>query len=215
MKIAELFYSIQGEGKRTGVPSVFIRLAGCNLACSWCDTPYASRPEKVIEQSIDEILAETERYACPFFVLTGGEPMLAEDLPELVERLKEKGKHITIETNATIPPGNIACDLASLSPKLKHSLSQETLRLQPDIIRAWILSYPYQLKFVVQQAADLVEIEELLTQVDINIPAHRIMLMPESQSSPDLEWILEACKQHGFRYCHRLQYDLFDNRKGY
>src|SRR5881628_3451934 len=98
MRVAEIFYSIQGEGRLVGTPSVFIRTSGCNLRCAWCDTPYTSwRPEGE-EWSLREILAEVKSYPCPHVVITGGEPLLAPEIEELTTRLKEKNRHITIET---------------------------------------------------------------------------------------------------------------------
>src|ERR1700690_3084244 len=103
MHIAEIFYSIQGEGSLIGVPSVFVRTSGCNLRCSWCDTPYASwRPEGE-ELATDEILRRAGEYAAArHVVLTGGEPMIAPGIVELSRRLRERGLHITFETAGTV-----------------------------------------------------------------------------------------------------------------
>src|SRR5690606_9472705 len=114
MLISEIFYSIQGEGLLTGVPSVFVRTSGCNLRCNWCDTPYASWKPEGTQMSVDEIVAAIKQHtAARHVVLTGGEPMLAKELPELAAALKCDGYHLTIETAATIAPNGIACDLAS------------------------------------------------------------------------------------------------------
>src|SRR5438067_9132328 len=105
MYIAEVFYSIQGEGELTGVPSVFVRTSGCNLRCSWCDTKYASWSPEGEEMSVDAILDRVLGYpAARHCVLTGGEPMLAKGIHELAAKLRELGKHITIETAGTLPP---------------------------------------------------------------------------------------------------------------
>ena len=121
MLISEIFHSVQGEGELTGVPSVFIRTSGCNLRCRWCDTPYASWNPEGTEMSIDRILAEVEKHPAAHVVLTGGEPMVARGIHELAASLRRLGKHITIETAGTVAPGGIACDLASISPKLAYS----------------------------------------------------------------------------------------------
>ena len=113
MLISELFYSIQGEGELTGVPSVFVRTSGCNLRCTWCDTPYASWNPEGAPRTLAQILAEIERH--PFarhVVLTGGEPMIAKEIRVLAAEIKKTGRHITIETAATVAPQGIACDLA-------------------------------------------------------------------------------------------------------
>src|SRR4051812_13823906 len=138
LKIAELFYSIQGEGALVGVPSVFVRTSGCNLRCEWCDTPYTSwRPEGT-EWTLERIVAEVRAYPARHVVVTGGEPMIAREILTLTERLRDAGLHITIETAGTIFHP-VACDLMSISPKLANStpadpqwsLRHERLRIQP------------------------------------------------------------------------------------
>src|ERR1035437_236583 len=125
MKISEIFYSIQGEGKLTGVPSVFTRVSGCNLRCTWCDTPYASWNPEGADTPLAKIVGEVLKYpAATHVVLTGGEPMMFPETVELITLLKDLGKHITVETAGTLwldglPPG--AIDLASISPKLANS----------------------------------------------------------------------------------------------
>ena len=176
MRIAEIFHSIQGEGLLAGVPSIFIRTSGCNLRCHWCDTPYASWKPEGPEMSIEEILKKISEWDCNHIVLTGGEPMIAPDLPELATVLKKQKKHITIETAGTILPNGIPCDLASLSPKLSNSTpslerdpawakKHEATRLQPEVISEWIRKYPFQLKFVVSSENDLAEIKDLLSRL--------------------------------------------------
>src|SRR5947207_4175182 len=113
MKIAEIFYSIQGEGKLSGLPSVFIRASGCNLRCSWCDTPYASWEPQGDEVPVSEIVRRVATYNARHVVLTAGAPMIMPDPAELCRALKEKGQHITIETAATIYKP-LPLDLASL-----------------------------------------------------------------------------------------------------
>src|SRR2546430_7022976 len=83
MKISELFYSIQGEGKLVGMPSVFVRASGCNLRCTWCDTPYASWQPEGSETSIAQILEQAAAYPANHIVLTGGEPMIMPDIVAL------------------------------------------------------------------------------------------------------------------------------------
>src|SRR3954464_6730964 len=102
MKLSELFYSIQGEGKLVGVPSVFVRVSGCNLRCVWCDTPYTSwSPEGEI-QSVDQVREEVERHTGAHHLVTrGGEPMLFEAVSELAAALRDDGFHITVETAGT------------------------------------------------------------------------------------------------------------------
>jgi 7-carboxy-7-deazaguanine synthase len=227
MRIAEIFYSIQGEGLLAGVPSIFIRTSGCNLRCHWCDTPYASWKPEGPEMSIEEILKKISGWDCNHIVLTGGEPMIAPDLPELATVLKKQKKHITIETAGTIPPNGIPCDLASISPKLSNSTppperdpawakKHEATRLQPEVISEWIRKYPFQLKFVVSSELDLAEIKDLLSRLP-PVPLHQILLMPEGIDVKTLAtrspWLVEICKREGFRFCPRLHIELFGHTR--
>ncbi|MEO5959446.1 MAG: 7-carboxy-7-deazaguanine synthase QueE [Opitutaceae bacterium] len=230
MLIAEIFHSIQGEGELTGVPSVFVRTSGCNLRCTWCDTPYASWNPEGEPRSVPQIVAEIERH--PFarhVVLTGGEPMIAKEIRTLAAALKESGRHITIETAATVAPAGIACDLASLSPKLLNSApdpiehtawrkKHEATRWQPEVVRAWIDAYPYQFKFVVAQAQDVDELEYMLAALKREIPRHKVLLMPEGTTLEATRacapWLGELCKARGYRYAHRLHLELYGNRRG-
>jgi 7-carboxy-7-deazaguanine synthase len=229
MLISEIFYSLQGEGSLVGVPSVFVRSSGCNLRCVWCDTPYASWNPTGQEMTMDQIIAEILPHPAQYVVLTGGEPMIAKGMHELAAQLRDMGKHITIETAGTIMPGGIACDLASLSPKLAHSTPRvenagawsarhERDRWQPDVIRAWIDHCDYQLKFVVRTLSDVEEIIALLDREKISVPAHKILLMPEGTDATVLQHsarqVAEWCKQFGFRYTPRLHIDLYGNTMG-
>ncbi len=229
MLISEIFYSVQGEGSLAGVPSVFVRTSGCNLRCVWCDTPYASWNPTGTQRTLEEILSAVTAFPAKHVVLTGGEPMVAKGMHELAARLRELGKHITIETAGTIAPNGIACDLASLSPKLAHSTPSSELagawsarherdRWQPDVIRAWLDHCDYQLKFVVREHSDVEEIIQLLEKNHIHVPAHKILLMPEGTDSNTLHTaaaqVAEWCKQYGFRYTPRLHIDLYGNTMG-
>jgi len=228
--ISEIFHSIQGEGELTGVPSVFVRTSGCNLRCRWCDTKYASWNPEGEEMSIEQVVERVGTFPAAHVVLTGGEPMVAKGISELAGRFREVGKHITIETAGTISPNGIACDLASLSPKLCNSTPlegeiadgwrerHEKLRLQPDVLRDWIERYPFQLKFVVEQSSDVEEIEGLLAQIGLPLPPHKVQLMPQGIDLGTIrgrnESLIDLCKQRGYRYCNRLHVELFGNTRG-
>jgi 7-carboxy-7-deazaguanine synthase len=229
MFVSELFFSIQGEGELTGVPSVFVRTSGCNLRCSWCDTKYASWSPEGVEMSISEISTQVDEFACGHVVVTGGEPMIAKGIRELAAQLKARGHHITIETAATVSPEGIACDLASLSPKLSNSTPDAALagswsdrhekrRLQPEVIRDWIQNYNYQLKFVVASANDIEEIQDLLAGIGAPVSPAKVLLMPEGTDPATLfersSFLIDICKRHGYRYCDRLHIRLFGNTKG-
>ena len=229
MLISEIFYSLQGEGVLTGVPSVFIRTSGCNLRCNWCDTPYASWQPEGKQMTVGEIVAAIRCHPARHVVLTGGEPMIAPDIHALAIALKKLDYHLTIETAATIVPAGIACDLASLSPKLKNSspderlddtwrIKHETLRWQPEVVRAWLDRGGYQLKFVVTQEADILEIEMLLASLRQDIPRAKVLLMPEGTTVEVLRaravWLAELCKTRGYRYAPRLHVELYGNKRG-
>ncbi|OIR18705.1 7-carboxy-7-deazaguanine synthase [mine drainage metagenome] len=229
MLVSEIFHSIQGEGELTGVPSVFVRTSGCNLRCAWCDTPYASwNPEGAV-MTVDSIVAEVGRHACGHVVLTGGEPMVAPQIVELATELKMLGYHITIETAGTLPPGGIACDLASISPKLLNSAPSaidhpawhkrhELERWKPEVVCQWLDAYAFQLKFVVVAPGDLEEIEGMLKRLGGRVPPHKVLLMPEARSLDVMRgranWLVELCKDRGYRYAHRLHIELWGNRRG-
>ena len=124
MKVAEIFGSIQGEGLLTGVPSVFVRTSGCNLRCWFCDSDYTSWHPEGENLSVDAILDRLAPFPASHAVVTGGEPMIAPGIEELTQGLRSRGYHITIETAATVFKP-VACDLASLSPKLASSTPVE------------------------------------------------------------------------------------------
>jgi len=228
MLISEIFYSLQGEGLLIGMPSVFVRTAGCNLRCRWCDTPYASWKPEGEELSLKEIVELIAGYQCHHVVLTGGEPMIAKGLPDLAAQLRENGHHITIETAGTRLPQEIACDLASLSPKLKNSTPNEhsagawskrheERRYAPDIIKAWIRSTECQFKFVVSSPEDLEEIENILAEIG-PVERDHLFLMPEGTDPVILrersKWLAEICRERQYRFAPRLQIELYGNTRG-
>ncbi len=96
LTINEIFHSIQGESTQTGRPCVFVRLTACNLRCSWCDTPYAFTEGK--RMSLDEVMAEVDAYGCDLVEITGGEPLLQQDVYPLMERLIANGRTVMVET---------------------------------------------------------------------------------------------------------------------
>jgi 7-carboxy-7-deazaguanine synthase len=222
LRIAELFYSLQGEGTLVGVPSFFIRTTGCNLRCSWCDTPYTSWQPEGVELTLHQILDEVNAHPARHVVVTGGEPMIAPEILPLTEQLRAAGKHITIETAGTVFQP-VACDLMSISPKLANSTPEgrwaaqhERLRIQRDVLGELMRRYDYQLKFVIQRPEDLEELRDLAAALGAD--RERIVLMPEGTDAERLReralWLAEICKQEGFRFSPRLHVDLYGNRRG-
>ena len=227
MFISEIFHSIQGEGLLTGVPSVFIRISGCNLRCRWCDTPYTSWSPEGIECSVDAIMADIEGFPSRHAVITGGEPLLMKDLPELTERLHATGYHVTIETAGTVY-ADLHCDLASISPKLsnstpwteengKYARNHEKLRLNLSVIGRFMAACAYQLKFVVDRQEDLDEVESLIADLN-DVDRNRVLLMPQGRTAGELSsrgaWVAEACKTRGFRFCPRVHIELYGDTRG-
>ncbi|OGQ52617.1 MAG: hypothetical protein A3J24_04810 [Deltaproteobacteria bacterium RIFCSPLOWO2_02_FULL_53_8] len=102
MYINEIFRSIQGESTYAGLPCVFVRLAGCNLACSWCDTPYAQTMFKAADMTVDDVISEVKKHACRLVEVTGGEPMMQEETDELVKRLLDGGYTVLVESNGSV-----------------------------------------------------------------------------------------------------------------
>jgi 7-carboxy-7-deazaguanine synthase len=219
VKIAEIFYSVQGEGTLVGVPSVFVRTSGCNLRCSWCDTPYTSWNPEGEDRSIDSIVDEVKSYGASHVVVTGGEPMIA---PEIVELTRQFDQHVTVETAGTVD-ADVRCDLISISPKLSNSTPEgrfaaqhERLRHRPEVLIALMSRYSYQLKFVIARPEDLAEVQSIVAEVGAG--KDRVVLMPEGIDPAVLadrgRWLVEICKREGFRFSPRLHVDLWGNRRG-
>lgn len=228
MRVSEIFYSIQGEGKLSGMPSAFIRTTGCNLRCVWCDTPYTSWEAEAGESlGVDAIVTRVRAFPTRHVVLTGGEPMLEADVTALTRRLRDESRHVTIETAATVWR-DVACDLASVSPKLANSTpwdrsggrfaaAHEKARIDIEVIRRFLAMPDYQIKFVVEAPNDVVEIDALLGRIGAVEPSN-VLLMPQGVTPQALadkkSWLAELCKSRGFRYCPRLQIELFGHRRG-
>ena len=226
MFICELYKSIQGEGLLTGTESVFVRTSGCNLRCGFCDTPFSSWDPEGEELAVERIVQDCQQLECRHVVLTGGEPMLQKDAVGLTRALQEAGLHITIETAGTIDKP-VHCDLMSISPKLSNSTPDlnraadwrarhEKTRHQPNVIRALLDRYEYQLKFVADQPEDCVEILDYLEGFP-EIDAERVLVMPQGVKEDKLtareSWIREFCDAHGFRLCRRMHIVWFGNQR--
>jgi 7-carboxy-7-deazaguanine synthase len=226
LKVSEIFHSIQGEGLLAGVPSVFVRLSGCNLRCTWCDTPYTSWQPEGAETTLENIVERVRGYSCGHVVVTGGEPMIFNEVIELTRALKELGLHITIETAGTVYQ-SVVCDLMSVSPKLANSTpfqrdggrwaaQHDRLRYQPKVLRGLMSQYEHQLKFVVSEPSDLAEIGTMLKEIGAD--RNRVVLMAEGTTREAIggraAWIVDICKREGFRYSPRLHIDLWGNERG-
>jgi 7-carboxy-7-deazaguanine synthase len=225
MVINEIFYSLQGEGFLAGVPSVFVRLAGCPLKCRWCDTKYAWDQRAGEDYGIYDIVETVQQWPCKFIVITGGEPMINPDLPQLVRQLKAAGKHITIETAGIAYAPELPCDLMSISPKLSNSVPDDTKasaahkdsRLDIAVLQELIDNYEYQLKFVIDSQDDLPEIQQTIEKIG-SVNPETVMLMPQAATRDEFftksPIVANMCKQSGFTFSQRLQVLLWNNQKG-
>jgi 7-carboxy-7-deazaguanine synthase len=236
----EIFYSIQGEGKNIGQPSIFIRTSLCNLHCIWCDTDYTwnwestrfkhhndqqagyqkfKMSEVIQEMTTEEVTEQVRQYACKNIVLTGGEPMMQQEaLIELMEQLGED-YWFEIETNGTLLPDPAFDQLIhqyNVSPKLANSGNSQKLREKAKAYQLFTASPKAHFKFVVADQSDLDEIRQLIHKYDI--PAHKVYLMPEGNSTQQLqkrqEWIVEVCKQYGYHFTSRLHVLIYGSKRG-
>jgi len=134
LKVNEIFYSIQGESSFAGLPCVFVRLTGCNLRCSWCDTAYAY--EEGAEKSAEEILAAVGAYPCRLVEITGGEPLLQRATPALARLLLDRGYSVLVETNGSknidVLDSRCMRIMDIKCPSSGESGSNDTANLAPD-----------------------------------------------------------------------------------
>ncbi|MGL1936882.1 MAG: 7-carboxy-7-deazaguanine synthase QueE [Fibrobacterales bacterium] len=225
LKVNEIFYSIQGEGIYTGVPSIFIRLAGCNLRCNWCDTPYASHRAEGTMMERSAILDLCRSYTgAAHVVITGGEPFIHKNLTDLVADCKQAEYHVTIETAGTIYL-ETAADFISLSPKLLNATptdgswqkKHEALRKNNSVLRSFMTYHDVQLKFVVGTYGDVEEVAAWLGELP-KIAPDRILLMPQALNAEAQQMIsqevIEWCKERGYRFCYRLHTQVWGGKPG-
>ncbi len=236
--------TIQGEGKLAGVPSLFLRLFGCNLDCVWelpsgvlcpCDTPSAIKPGMPVTTIEVNPLADTIAMAMPHLrhlVLTGGEPFLqAKAVTEMIHHLRKQKKelHVTIETNGTIYHEALvnAADLLSISPKLSSSIQDvrkdNTTRIDYTTLQQFLnirnthTKKDLQLKFVISHPDDEKEIKTILKNLH-HYTKEDIFLMPLGSSGNELNETtciaLDMAVRNGWRFASRLHIDLFGNKEG-
>jgi 7-carboxy-7-deazaguanine synthase len=239
----EIFYSIQGEGKNTGVPSIFIRSSLCNLHCTWCDTDYTwnwegtkfkhksdthpgytkfSKDKHIIELSTAQVVEEVLKFHCTNIVLTGGEPMLHQkDWIDVITPLKNKNTSYTveIETNGTIRPQyefDNCINHYNVSPKLSNSGNSKKLREKADALEFFALSEKATFKFVISKQSDIDEVLHLKEKY--RLKNKRIYLMPEGTTPKELRthalFIIELCKKYGFNYSDRIHIHVLGNKQG-
>lgn len=232
MRIAEIYASLQGEGMLAGTPSAFVRTSGCNLRCTWCDTPFTSWEPEGDDRSVGEVLEAVRATGARHAVVTGGEPLLFRDTVALCAALRAEGVHVTVETAGTVvPPGFAAplADLVSISPKLASSAPpadtpggwrdrHAAARRRDDVIRALAARGRHQLKFVIDSPADFAEAEAWVADLGGAIDRHAVFMMPQGRTRAELErataWLDPACRRAGFRLAPRHHIAWFGPRRG-
>ena len=189
LTINEIFHSIQGESSYAGRPCVFVRLTGCDLRCSWCDTPYAFDEGR--KMSVDDVVTAVDAYGCPLVEITGGEPLLQNDVYPLMDRLVGSGKKVLLETGGHIDVSAVPDAVVKVmdvkcpgSGEAKHNEWDNLGRLSGDD----------EVKFVIRDRADYEfardvvrrhRLEERCAAVLLS-PVHRVLALQQLA-----EWSLE------------------------
>lgn len=175
-KVSEIFYSIQGEGRHTGMPAVFVRLSGCSMNCPFCDTKYAFG--NGTEMDANTLPAELKKYPAKAVIITGGEPA-EQDLPALIALLKAHGYAVHLETNGAHDCDVSQADFVCVSPK--KYVSPEMLK-KADII-----------KIVVGKETDLTDLEKYYAYENAKT---QIYLQPESNKQENIDLCVKLLKNH-------------------
>lgn len=222
----EVFYSLQGEGPNMGAPSVFLRLATCNLACTWCDTKYTwdwtnyDYGREVVNLHAQEVEERIRAFGCGRLIVTGGEPLLQQaELAPLAASLNKDGFQLEVETNGTIAPLEDLerdVDQWNVSPKLESSGNPRDRREQRQALEVMARLPNAYFKFVVTHPEDVGEVCALRDAY--GLPGQRIILMPEGVTEEGIQarsqWVAEACAMEGFRFSTRLHILLWGDQRG-
>jgi len=217
-RVAEVFYSIQGEGATAGLPAVFARLQGCSVGCAWCDTKYSWDPAAGRDVTLEALLAEMSAFPCRRAVVTGGEPLETLLFVPLLGALLESAWQVEVETSGTLPPPPALVGRPiqwNVSLKLAGSGVPEARRIRSEAIRGFREAGAWW-KFVVTDEADVAEVLRLGER--FALPRERVLLQPEALRREELiergAWVTEACTRHGFRFSPRLHVMLWGARRG-
>jgi 7-carboxy-7-deazaguanine synthase len=189
LSVNEIFYSIQGESTYAGKPCVFVRLAGCDLRCSWCDTPYAFSEGR--KMTIDEIVQQVDAFRSPLVELTGGEPLLQEDVYPLMERLLDGGRTVLLETGGQVDVSRVPGGVVKVMD-VKCPASGETGKMEWGNIDR--LGSRDQVKFVINDRPDYEFAREIIRRHALDRRCAAVLLSPvHGVLDPrDLSaWILE------------------------
>ena len=173
LTVNEIFYSIQGESTRAGRPCVFVRLTACDLRCSWCDTEYAFYEGQ--KRSLEEVVAEVERYECPLVEITGGEPLLQDDVYPLMDELLARGRTVMLETGGHRPIGRVPKDVVKIVD-VKCPASGEAGRNEWGNLDA--LAPHDEVKFVIQDRADYEFAKDVITKFQLPARCAAVLMSP-------------------------------------
>jgi 7-carboxy-7-deazaguanine synthase len=173
LTVNEIFYSIQGESTRAGLPCVFVRLTACDLRCSWCDTPYAFHEGR--KQSVADVVDAVERYQCPLVEITGGEPLLQDGVYELMDRLLENGRTVLLETGGHRPIDRVPAAVVKIVD-VKCPASGESDK--NDWMNLSRLAPHDEVKFVVQDRADYEFARDVIARHDLATRAAAVLISP-------------------------------------
>ena len=188
IKINEIYLSVQGESTHTGLPCIFIRLTGCNLRCSWCDTAYAFHEGK--NMSIDEILQKVENFGIHLVEITGGEPLMQDNVYTLMRRLIENGYKVMLETGGSISLERVPKDVIKIMD-LKCPGSGEQDKNNLDNLK--LLAPHDEVKFVILDKKDYEWSRDIIKRYKINETAH-ILISPvfdKLELKEIVKWILK------------------------
>jgi len=173
MFITEIFKSIQGEGTRAGLPCIFVCLTGCNLRCTWCDTAYAFHEGR--KMSIDDVVAEVEGHGCSLVEITGGEPLLQDDVYPLMDRLLAQGRTVMLETGGHRPITRVPAEVVKIVD-VKCPGSGEADK--NDWSNLGRLAPHDEVKFVVQDRADYEFAKEVIARHGLADRAGALLMSP-------------------------------------
>ncbi|MBC8282331.1 MAG: radical SAM protein [Nitrospinae bacterium] len=188
IKINEIYLSVQGESSYTGLPCVFVRLTGCNLRCTWCDTAYAFH--EGITLSIDETVDEVEKYGVNLVEITGGEPLMQENVYPLMNKLIEKGYRVLLETGGSLSLKKVPENVIIIMD-IKCPGSGEHDKNNLDNLK--LLGPQDEVKFVILNRQDYEWSRDLIRKYKINEISH-ILLSPvfdKLELKEMVKWILE------------------------
>jgi len=197
MKISEIFFSIQGEGIYIGLPTIFIRLFGCNLDCAWCDTNYAKGQSSQKENdgdwhemSVEEILEATKTYPCKRVCVTGGEPLFQDGVYKLISQLIKKKYRLSVETNGSLSIQKLASLPLSLAMDIKTPSSGMVGRMNFRNIP--LLRKRDMLKFVIAGEEDFEYAHVMLRKS----PSHATVIFT-AEGGKELWWLVEKVLETG------------------